>query len=298
MGVRAHQKGLELVCDVKNDVPETCVGDPSRIRQILINLIGNSIKFTETGEIFVGVCEESSQNHFSCLHFTVQDTGIGIPFEKQDTIFQAFSQADSSTSRKYGGTGLGLTICARLVALLGGKIWVESSLGHGSTFHFTLRLRVSDAPAPHPGPVRPEFLRGLSALIVDDSSSNRVVLQAMLAHFGMRPTSVDGPIAALQALEIAAATGAPFAVMVLDFHMPVMDGFSLAERIREKSLASATPIVLLSSAGRIGDAARCRELGIAAYLVKPVRQKELQETIYNVLNPSPAEEVSFVACPT
>ncbi len=157
IGVRAHQKGLELICDVQYDVPETYIGDPGRIRQILINLIGNSIKFTETGEILLRVWEESSEDHSSCLHFTVKDTRVGIPIEKQDKIFQAFSQADNSTSRKYGGTGLGLSICVRLVALLGGRIWVQSRPGHGCTFHFTLRQRVRDIPSARPSLPRPKF---------------------------------------------------------------------------------------------------------------------------------------------
>ena len=294
LGVRAHQKGLELVYDVQPEVPETLIGDPGRIRQILNNLIGNSIKFTETGEIFLRVREDFSQDHVSCLHFSVQDTGIGIPLEKQDKIFQAFAQADSSTSRKYGGTGLGLSICAKLVAFLGGKIWVESQPEHGSTFHFALPLPVPDTPTPRSSPARPEVLRDLSALIVDDNLTNRTVLKGMLARFGMRPTTVDGPIAALQALETANATHTTFALIILDFHMPVMDGFALAERIRDKGPAPVMPIVMLTSAGRVGNAARCRELGISAYLVKPVRQKELQETLCNVLNASSAEKPPLV----
>ena len=288
LGVRACQKGLELIYDVQADVPEAFVGDPGRIRQIVINLVGNAIKFTEQGEVFVTVRQESLDASMASLHFVVKDSGVGIPADKQQIIFEPFSQADGSMARKYGGTGLGLTICSRLVKNMGGAIWVESQPGHGSTFHFTIRLAVQDtsarsAASPTPEAIRPERLRDLHALIVDDNFTNRTVLTGMLTRWGLKPTAVEGGRAALQALEIAKSTGRPFPLILLDGQMPEMDGFTLAERIqKDPNLVGAT-IMMLTSAGHLGDAARCRELGISAYLVKPIRQGELLQAIYRAL---------------
>jgi two-component system, sensor histidine kinase and response regulator len=287
LGFRAHQKRLELVYDVQPDVPEALLGDPGRIRQLLVNLIGNSIKFTECGEIFVSVREQSQGPSGTLLHFAVRDTGVGIAADKQSTIFEAFSQADGSMARKYGGTGLGLTICVRLAEMMGGRIWVESELGKGSVFHFTVQLQVQSALAARPVPLQPEQLRDLHTLIVDDNFTNRTVLHGMLTRWGMKPTAVDGALAALQALEIAKSTGRPFPLILLDGQMPEMDGFALAEQInKDPGLVGAT-IMMLTSAGHLGDAARCRELGISAYLVKPIRQGELLESICQVLQKSP-----------
>lgn len=284
LSVRAHQKGLELIYDVQPDVPEALVGDPGRIRQVLVNLVGNAIKFTEEGEVFVNVEEKSHEDNVTCLHFTVKDTGVGVPVEKQAKIFAAFSQADGSMARKYGGTGLGLTICTRLVTMMGGEIWVESQPGQGSTFHFTLRLAVQGKPPVDSVPIHQEQLRDLHALIVDDNFTNRRVLSGMLTRWGMKPTAVDGGRAALQALEIAKSTGRPFPLILLDGQMPEMDGFALAERIKKDPESVGATIMMLTSAGHLGDAARCRELGISAYLVKPIRQGELLQGICNVLN--------------
>jgi two-component system, sensor histidine kinase and response regulator len=293
LSIRAHQKGLELVYDVQPDVPEALIGDPGRIRQVLVNLVGNAIKFTSHGEIFIDVAEESHDDSAPRLHFTVKDTGIGIPEEKQNRIFEAFSQADGSMARRYGGTGLGLTICARLVKMMGGKIWVESEPGEGSTFHFTLRPAVQDAAA-HSEPIEARQLRDLHALIVDDNLTNRKVLAGMLTRWGMKPTAVEGGQTALQALQIARDTGRPFPLVLLDGQMPEMDGFALAGRIkREPEMVGAT-IMMLTSAGHLGDAARCRALGISAYLVKPIRQGELLQAICNVLNLSRPKKASLV----
>jgi signal transduction histidine kinase len=210
LGYRAHQKGLELIYDVRPEVPEALLGDPGRIRQILINLIGNAIKFTEHGEVLVTVVEESDEATITCLHLAVKDTGIGIPTDKQEIIFEAFSQADGSMARRYGGTGLGLAICTRLVTMMGGRIWVESQLNQGSTFHFTLRLAVQDKPAGGPVPLQPEQLRAMHALIVDDNNTNRTVLSGMLTRWGMKPTAVEGGRAALLALEVAKNAVVPF----------------------------------------------------------------------------------------
>ncbi len=294
LSFRAHQKGLELIYDVQPDVPEPLLGDASRIRQILVNLIGNAIKFTEQGEVFVNVEEDSHETGVTCLHFVVKDTGVGIPAEKQAKIFEAFSQADGSMARKYGGTGLGLTICTRLVTMMGGAIWVESQPGEGSKFHFTLRLGVQDKLAAGSVPLQPEQLRNLHALIVDDNFTNRRVLNGMLTRWGMKPTAVEGGRAALQALEVAKSTGRPFPLILLDGQMPEMDGFALAERIKKDPELVGATIMMLTSAGHLGDAARCRELGISAYLVKPIRQGELLQAICNVLNLSNQEQAPLV----
>jgi PAS domain S-box-containing protein len=284
LSLRAHQKGLELVYEVQPEVPEALLGDPGRIRQILINLVGNAIKFTEHGEIFVCVDEPSPGSATTVLHFAVKDTGVGIPVEKQGKIFEAFSQVDGSMTRKYGGTGLGLTISVRLVEMMGGHVWLESQPGQGSTFHFTVHLAVQDTASARPIPLQPEQLRDLHALIVDDNFTNRRVLHGMLTRWGMRPTSVAGGRAALQALEIAKSTGRPFPLMLLDSQMPDMDGFALSEQILKDPGLLAVTIMMLTSAGHLGDAARCRELGISAYLVKPIRQMELLDGICQVLN--------------
>jgi signal transduction histidine kinase/DNA-binding response OmpR family regulator len=295
LSVRAQQKGLELVYEIQPEVPEALLGDPGRIRQILVNLIGNAIKFTEHGEIFVYVDERPVDSAATTLHFAVKDTGIGIPAEKQEKIFDAFSQADGSMTRKHGGTGLGLTICVRLAEMMAGRVWLESQPGFGSTFHFTVQLAVQSPASARPIPIQPEQLRDLHALIVDDNFTNRRVLHGMLTRWGMRPTSVEGGRAALQALEIAKSTGRPFPLILLDGQMPDMDGFELAEQIQKDPSLLAVTIMMLTSAGHLGDAARCRELGISAYLVKPIRQTELLDGICQVLNKvSPTKPMPLV----
>jgi signal transduction histidine kinase/CheY-like chemotaxis protein len=280
---RAQVKGLELRYEVQPDVPEALLGDPGRIRQILINLIGNAVKFTAHGEIFVSVEEQSQGPAATRLRFAVKDTGCGIPADKQQKIFEAFSQADGSMARKYGGTGLGLTICVSLVEMMGGRIWVESQPGQGSTFFFTVQLAVQSTPSAHPTPLDREQLRDLQALIVDDDCTNRRALQEMLNRWGMKPTAVEGGRAALQALETAKSTGHPFPLILFDGDMPEIDGFALAERIgRSPDLVGAT-IMMRTSAGQLGDGARCRELGISAYLLKPIRESELFDSICQVL---------------
>ena len=290
LGFRAHQKGLELIYEVQPDLPEAVLGDPGRIRQILVNLVGNSIKFTERGEILLSVTQDEESSEAVLLHFAVKDTGVGIPADKQQRVFEAFSQADGSMARKYGGTGLGLTICTRLVGLMGGRIWVESQLGQGSTFHFTLRMAVQSPPSALPAPLQPEELRNLPVLIVDDNFTNRRVLQGMLDRWGMRPSAVEGGRAALQALEIAKSTGRSFPLILLDGHMPEMDGFTLAALIQKDPELVGAAIMMLTSAGHVGDAARCRELGISAYLVKPVRQGELLSSIRQILQKAAKQE--------
>jgi two-component system sensor histidine kinase/response regulator len=287
--VRARQRGLELKYEIQAEVPDAVVGDPGRIRQVLIHLIGNAIKFTERGEVLVSVAQESDDARDTCLHFRVKDTGVGIPTEKQEKIFEPFSQVDGSFARTYGGAGLGLTLCSRLAPLMGGAMWVESQPGHGSTFHFTARLAVQGAPSflsislHGSKPLQPEQLRDLQALIVDDNLTNRRVLNGMLARWGMNPTAVECGRAALQALEVAKTAGRPYPLILVDGQMQELDGFALAERIRKDPELAGTTVMMLTSAGQPGDAARCRELGISAYLVKPVRQGELLQSICGAL---------------
>src|ERR1700688_4836396 len=290
LSVRAQQKGLELICEVQPDVPEGLIGDPTRLRQIAVNLVGNAIKFTEHGEVVVTVEQEPGEptNDDSVrLHFAVRDTGVGIPADKQYKIFEAFSQVDGSMARKYGGTGLGLTICARLVEKMGGRIWVESEPGKGSIFSFTARIGVRKTSSSLTVPLPPEQLRDLSVLVVDDNYTNRRVLHGLLTRWGMKPTAVEGGKAALQALEIAKGMGHSFRLVLLDGQMPEMDGFTVAEQIhRNVDLAGAT-IMMLTSAGQLGDAARCRELGISAYLVKPIRPGDLLNAICLTVQKAP-----------
>jgi CheY-like chemotaxis protein len=286
LSFRTDQKGLELVYEVHPEVPEGVIGDPGRLRQILINLVGNAIKFTQHGEIFVRVEESSTDSKSTELHFSVKDTGIGILPDHQAKVFEAFSQADGSMARKYGGTGLGLAICVRLVGMMGGRMWLESEPGKGSTFHFKVQLMVQNLPSARPTTVRPQNVRDMHALIVDDNFTNRRVLQGMLTRWGMKPTAVDGASAALLALEIAADTGRPFPLLLLDGQMPGTDGFALVARMKEEAKLADTIIIMLTSAGQLGDAARCRQLGIAAYLVKPVRQNELLDVICRVTDKS------------
>jgi two-component system sensor histidine kinase/response regulator len=285
LGFRAQQKDLELVYDVDSDVPETLVGDPGRIRQVLVNLVGNAIKFTEEGEILVTAARESEASGEVLVHFSIADTGMGIASNKQDTIFEAFSQADGSMARKYGGTGLGLTICSRLVETMGGRIWVESEIGHGSVFHFTAKLAVRPSVPPKTS-LQPERLQGLSVLIVDDNYTNRRVLHGILARWGMKPTEVESGGAAILALEAAKNSGHPFPLILLDGQMPEIDGFTLARQIQNAPDLVGGTLMMLTSANHIGDASRCRELGISAYSIKPIRPAELLVSICRVLDGS------------
>jgi PAS domain S-box-containing protein len=288
--VRAEEKGLELAWHVQPDVPEGLLGDPTRLRQVLVNLLGNALKFTERGEVVVRVETESRTADVACLHFAVTDTGIGVPPEQQRRIFDAFAQADSSTTRKFGGSGLGLAISSRLVEIMGGRIWVESAAGKGSTFHFTSRFGLQQSPAVRPALPEKVALRGLHVLVVDDNETNRRILGSMLKHWLMKPTLAEGGTAGLAVLEEAAEAARPFPLVLLDAQMPDMDGFALAEQIRQKPELAGATIMMLTSAGQRGDGARCRELGISAYLVKPIRQSELLEAILIALGKGAREE--------
>jgi len=286
LSVRAHRKGLELVTRVPTDVPDTLIGDPTRLRQILLNLAGNALKFTERGEVEVGAELEAREGSQLTLHFFVRDTGIGIPLEKQKLIFESFTQVDGSMTRTYGGTGLGLTISSRLTEMMGGRIWVESEPGKGSTFHFTVRMQLpSESHEKVESRLRVEW-EGLPVLAVDDNLTNRRILQEMLANLGMKPMLAENADAALVALRKAHGAKQQLRLVLIDAHMPEKDGFSLAERIISHPEFRSVPIVMLTSAGQAGDARRCRELGIAAYLSKPVSQAELLEAVASAISAS------------
>jgi len=282
LALRAHQKDLELVCHVATDVPDAIIGDPSRLRQIILNLVGNAIKFAEHGEIGVAVRVAAHTDSAVALHFEVSDTGIGIPADKQHLIFEAFTQADGSTCRKFGGTGLGLAICTQLVGMMGGRIWVESIEGQGSTFQFTARFGCSEEVAEGD----PADMCGLSVLIVDDNATNRRILEERTRGWGMLPQSVEDGPSALIAIRRAAKTDSPFDLVLLDGHMPGLDGFGVAERIKKDSELTCGSLIMLTSAGEQGESARCRELGVAGYLMKPVAASDLRRVIETVVKDS------------
>jgi signal transduction histidine kinase/CheY-like chemotaxis protein len=282
LALLAHNKGLELIADVAADVPPGIAGDPGRIGQIIANLVGNAVKFTAQGHVLVQVrCEERLGDRVR-LRFAVTDTGIGIPASKHAPIFEAFSQADGSTTRRFGGTGLGLTISSTLVSLMGGRIWVESEPGLGSTFQFTATFPVAEI---EPRSFEPVII-DLPVLIVDDNDVNRRILHEVLTRWQMRPVAVDSGAAALAALTEASRKGTPFSLVLLDANMPDMDGFAVAEQMAAHAELSRATIMMLTSSGQFGDSSRCRELGIRAYLTKPIRQSDLFDAICHLL-PTP-----------
>jgi PAS domain S-box-containing protein len=277
LALRAHEKGLELNYWVRPEVPETLVGDPGVLRQIIVNLVGNAIKFTEHGEVNVRVERESEEEGRASLHFRVKDTGIGIPVESQARIFDAFAQADSSTTRRHGGTGLGLTISRRLVEMMGGRIWLESSPGKGTAFHFTVWL----GRGKQTKQATPELanLEGLAVLVVDDNFTNRRILEEMLTAWRLKPALAESARNAMSSLDKALGAGVPFPLVLVDANMPEVDGFALVEQIRRNPGLAGANIMMLTSASQNGDAARCRELGVARYLIKPIGQSELLDAI-------------------
>ncbi|MHB1699052.1 MAG: PAS domain-containing hybrid sensor histidine kinase/response regulator [Acidobacteriaceae bacterium] len=279
LALRAGESGLELLCDIAHDVPEVVRGDSTRLRQILYNLLGNAIKFTAEGEVALKLDVEEAVGLERVLRFSVSDTGIGIPPEKQKVIFDPFTQADASTTREYGGTGLGLTITSRLIRMMGGEIRVESEPGKGSTFHFTIRVAMAEGASLPAIASSLGVLSGTHVLVVDDNQTNRRILDGMLSRWDMRVTTVESGERGLAELAQAQASGDPYTLILSDMHMPRMDGFDFVERIQALPEHSSCAIIMLTSAGHRGDAARCRELKLAAYLMKPVRQSELRETI-------------------
>jgi len=284
LALKAEEKDLELLCEVAPDIPDTVSGDSSRLRQILTNLVGNALKFTRHGEVGLKAWLERTEGEMTVLHFVVTDTGIGIAPEKQKLIFDSFAQADTSTTRQFGGTGLGLTISRRLVEMMGGDLWVESEVGHGSRFHFTIRVKAVEATITQ-STAAPSaaVLHGVRVLIVDDNRTNRRILDGLLRHWKMRPTTVEDGEQAFDKILAAYREGEPYGLILTDMHMPIMDGFDLVERIRERPELVMATIMMLTSGGQRGDSIRCDELGVAAYLVKPVRQSELRESLIRVI---------------
>jgi signal transduction histidine kinase/DNA-binding response OmpR family regulator len=283
LALRAHQKGLELAYQVGPEIPTYVVGDPGRLRQILVNLVGNAIKFTQKGEVVVQAQLASQTDHELNLHFSVADTGIGIPAEKHSLIFEAFAQADGTTTRNYGGTGLGLAISSQLAGLMGGRIWVESTVGKGSTFHFTVHFGVAERQHASDIQTFQAELLHLPVLLVDDNATNRRILTDLTKGWGMKPVAVESGPAALEAMTQAEIDDHGFKLAIIDGNMPGMDGFELAERIKKDPRMAGAMIMMLTSAGHRGDAARCRRLGIVAYLLKPIRKSELLAAILTVL---------------
>jgi two-component system sensor histidine kinase/response regulator len=291
LAIRAAAKNVELAHAVSPSVPDRLVGDAGRLRQVLINVVGNAVKFTAAGEVVLDVWCDSDGSHGSpsagaeaqeaLVHFRVRDTGIGVPAEKLARIFLPFEQVDGSTARQFGGTGLGLAISSRLVELMGGRIWASSRLGEGSTFEFTARFGRSTA-RPEPGAEAPS-LAGLPVLVVDDNESNRRILFDVLSGWNMRPALAEGGRPALRELRAAANRGGAFALVLVDAQMPEMDGFALAESIRDAPTPAPATIMMLSSNDLAGDAERCRALGVAAFVSKPVRPPDLRAAILEAL---------------
>jgi len=292
LGMRADQKGLELAYDILQEVPDALVGDPTRLRQILVNLVGNAIKFTEKGEIVVRVEKESQTETQVVVHFSVRDTGVGIAPQNQAAIFGAFTQADNSITRKHGGTGLGLTICKRLIEMMHGRIWVESELGRGSSFHFTARFGIQRLVPAQTQSVEMSMLQGLPVWVVDDNATNRRILKEILASCGMNPRLFDNGEAVLTALGEFKLPGQLVPLIILDVQMPDMDGFAVVEQIKQLPNFTMPKIIMMTSAGIRGDAARCRELGIAAYLSKPVAKLDLFDAIKKTLEHREEEQAT------
>jgi two-component system sensor histidine kinase/response regulator len=278
VALKAHQKGLELIVDIGVAVPQTLRGDPGRLRQILVNLLGNAIKFTDHGEVVLRVTKDAATRQDVMLHFSVKDTGAGIPLDRQRSIFEAFTQADGSVTRAHGGTGLGLTISSQLVQLMGGRLWVESEAGRGSTFHFIVSFEVVDAPAVAPVPDA-ATVRERPILVVDENATSRRLLQEMLIEWHMIPTLAASAPEALAALRVGQASGRPFPLVLTDFAMLDRDGSTLVETIKMDPVIAGTAVVVLTSSGQPGDAARCRELGVAGYLTKPIKDSDLHAAI-------------------
>jgi CheY-like chemotaxis protein len=283
LALAAHKKGLELACRVPPSLPAGLVGDLGRLRQVLVNLVANAIKFTEKGEVIVDVGEESRTDKEIVLRFTVRDTGIGIPPAKLESIFNAFVQADGSTTRRFGGTGLGLAISRQLVEMMGGRIWVESELGKGSAFHFTVRLGIEKRPRKRTPAVEPKALRDLPVLIVDDNATNRTILKEMVCGWSMVPSAVADGRSALELVRSRTKAEAPFKLLIVDLNMPGIDGFAFVEEVRRDPSLGPVTVIMLTSADRRGDLARSADLSISAYLVKPVKPSDLFDAIIQTL---------------
>lgn len=293
LACRAAEKGLELACRVASDLPEMLMGDSARLRQIIVNLVGNAIKFTSRGEVVINVDLHSQQDQEVELIFSIRDTGIGISDEKKDVIFEAFKQADASTTRQFGGTGLGLAISSQLVKMMGGKLWVEDNLGGGSTFNFTARFEIAK-DQPDLRRFDHKAIRNLPTLIVDDNSTNRQILEEMLKSWKLAPKTVASGVEALNELQQAARHGNPYKLILLDCMMPGMDGFSLAEIIAGNPLLEMPRMIMVFSASRPGDSDRCKQIGISRHMTKPVIKSELFDAILVALG----EEMTFTETTT
>jgi signal transduction histidine kinase/CheY-like chemotaxis protein len=297
LSLRAYEKKLELLFEVSPAVPERLIGDAGRLRQVLVSLVGNAIKFTNHGEVALTVGMEQQQPDNIVLRFSIRDTGIGVPPDKLTKVFEAFEQADTSSTRHYGGTGLGLTISSRLVRMMQGRIWVESKVGKGSTFHFTARFAISSVPGADRSSLPMVDLRGKRALLVDDNATNRRILHDMLTRWGMRPALAESGQEALTMLQQAEEQGQPYPLVILDRHMPAMDGFMLLEKVREDKRFATSAIMMLTSGDQIDDSRRCQELGIAEYAIKPVSQPELLHMVLKALAPPDQQETPLSANP-
>jgi len=290
LALRADKKSLEMLARVSPNVPATLIGDPTRLRQLFVNLVGNAIKFTEEGNILVDTELESIADDTVRLHISVSDTGLGIPVEKQQVIFESFAQADGSTTRRYGGTGLGLTISRQLVELMGGHMWVESEIGKGSTFHFTCNLQRGSAAGSVQEQIAGRNLQGLNVLIVDNNAMNCEILAEMLANWRMNPTQAGSGAIALEMLENARDSGHAFPLVLLDASMPKIDGFQVMQRIRSNPALAGAVVMMLSADRHMIDTPRCHELGARRCLTKPIGQSELLDAILLALQPRTVEE--------
>ncbi|MHB0959019.1 MAG: response regulator [Pirellulaceae bacterium] len=295
LALRAHAKGLELACHIWPDVPDWLIGDAGRLRQVVVNLVGNAVKFTDAGEVVLNVANHQLEQGQVRLHCSVTDTGIGIPEDKRESIFRAFEQADSSTTRRHTGTGLGLAICWRLVAAMGGEIWVESSVGTGSTFHFTATYDISPTCPSRRRQTSRDVIEGTRVLIVDDNATNRLILEEILGNWRLHPSVAAGVPEAMTMLRAAREAGRPYDLIVTDANMPDVDGFALAEMVKQDTDLGSTVIMMLTSGGRSGDVSRCEELGVASYLLKPVKQSELFDAVAMALGITAAEDAAAVA---
>ncbi len=283
LGVKADEAGIELICRIKPDVPTALVGDPVRLRQVIVNLTENAVRFTEEGQVNISVETQKEEDSSVSLHFRVSDTGIGIPQDQIETIFESFKQADGSTTRKYGGTGLGLAISKQLVEMMGGEIWVDSELGKGSTFHFTARFQLGRTEATQHSGIKDLDLSGIRVLVLDDNTTNRLVLKEMMSSWGLESAESGDEDRALAMMEKAFEAGKPYRLLLLDVQLAGKDGFEVAKRVKRRPFGTDLKIILLTSPGRKEEAEQCAKFGISGYLVKPVKQSELLDAIMTTL---------------
>jgi two-component system, sensor histidine kinase and response regulator len=298
LALPAHEKGLELTYQVQHDIPEVLVGDPNSLRQILVNLIGNAIKFTDQGEVTVVVRLEAAGEDETVVHFVVADTGVGIPANKQASIFDAFVQVDGSSTRRHGGTGLGLAICGSLVKLMDGRIWVQSEPGKGSLFHFTARFGHGEKSSTRDEQLTPPDLHGLPVLVVDDNATNRKILVENVKRWGMHAVDAASGAQALKIVREADREGRPFQLILVDFQMPGMDGLELVRRLLSQSAPATPPIMMLSSVGWQVSSDQCEDLGISVYLTKPVTTSTLHDAILKVLSANSVQQLAQTLTPT